>query len=183
MTLHPRMTLAVILSATLALALPAAAKIDEAPRPVAPVDPATDVAAPTGNLIMADDGEAIAAFLRDSGYRAEIEFLSDGRPSIASAAEGLRFWIFLRDCVDGRDCENIQFHAGFTMETPPTIERIGEWNSRRIVGQAFLDDEGQPRIGHFVTMRGGLSRPAFADAFDFFREALRDFAVHIGFRR
>ena len=169
-------TMVVVFATTAALALPASAKTDDSSAPAAPAP------APTGGLIMADDGQAIAAFLRGAGYRAEVEMMSDGRPRVMSAADGLNFSILLRDCTDGRACTNVQFHSAFTMQTPPSVERLGEWNNRRIVGQAFMSDEGQPRLGHFVTMRGGLSTEAFEDAFGFFREALTDFAVHIGFR-
>lgn len=133
--------------------------------------------------IVADDGQVIAESLRQSGYRAEIERIENGRLRIRTGSDGLNFFVFLRDCEEYRNCRNVSLHAGFTMETPPTLDRINEWNRSRIVGQAFLDTAGQPRLSHFVTMRGGVSAEAFNDALRFFREALRDYATHIGFRR
>jgi hypothetical protein len=158
------------MAASLTLAMALAAGLATAP-------------AASAQIILADDGEAIAERLRSDGFRADIERRDNGQLLIRSGSDGLNFFIFLRDCQDYRNCRNIQFHGSFNMQSPPTAERINDWNGSRIVGQAFLDNAGQPRIGHFVTMRGGISVEAFDEAFGFFREALRDYAVHIGFRR
>ena len=145
--------------------------------------PLTAAAPALAQTLIPGDGQALAEHLRRAGYRADIDHLDSGRPFIRSGSDGLNFFIFLRDCEGGENCRNIQFHASFNMQTPPTAERLNEWNSSRIVGQAFLDGNGQPRIGHFVAMRGGISAEAFDTAFAFFRDAMRDYADHIGFRR
>jgi hypothetical protein len=150
------------------------------PMPPAPPADMTQTAR-IGLLVNASDPARIVALLRALGLRADLD-TSDPTPAIISAAEGANFVIFFYGCTNGQNCRAIQFMAGFQLNTAPTLERINEWNARRIVGQAFLTGDGAARIAHYVALRDGMAEANFAFTVEQWRIALRDYMTHIGFR-
>jgi len=171
------------MAAGLALMLAAAPLMAQTPPPP-PIRAADDTAAQArlGLLVDAADPPHLAEVIRGLGFSAEFDGSQPGSPFITGSAEGANYGIQFYGCTNGTDCKAIQFVAGFTLSTPPTVDLANNWNKRRIVGQAYLADNGAIRIAYYVAMRHGLSAPNFEFAFEQWRIALRDFMVHIGFR-
>ncbi len=114
------------------------------------------------------------------GYRASIETDGEGDPIIHSSAAGVNFSIVFYDCTENRDCESIQFSAGFDLSTPTTAATMNEWNRQKRYASAWIDDEGDPYLQYDVTMGGGgLSVDNFKTALDLWEDLLGDFQKHI----
>lgn len=146
----------------------------ETTRPAAP----TASAAP--RLLEATRPEELAEVIRSLGYRADMDRSNTGNPMIISNAEGFNFVLFFYYCQDNTDCRAVQYSVTFTMNTPPPLGTINDWNLDRIVGQARRTDNGAG-LTYFINLDGGVSRENFIDTFEDWRIALRDFARHIDF--
>ncbi len=148
-----------------------------------PAAPPADAAqtARIGLVVDASNPQRLVELLRAQGLRADLD-PSGSTPLILSAAEGANFGILFYGCTNGRDCRAIQFVASFTMNNAPTLERINEWNAGRIVGQAFIAQNGAIRIAYSVALRDGMTEANFAYTVEMWRVALRDFMAHINFR-
>lgn len=133
-----------------------------------------------GVLVDSANPARLVDLLRAAGVRAELD-TSEPTPLIVASADGTNFVILFYGCRNGQDCTAIQFISGFQMNTPPTLQRINEWNAGRIVGQAYTAPDGSIRIAHYVALRYGMSETNFAYTVEQWRIALRDFRAHIGF--
>ena len=142
--------------------------------------PAPSASAGVPGLVAASRPEGLAEVIRDLGYRADMDRSNIGNPMIISSAEGLNFVLFFYYCRESVDCGAVQYSVTFTMRNPPSLETINEWNLNRIVGQARKTDEGAG-LTYFVNLEGGVSSENFAESFEDWRVALRDFSRHIDF--
>src|SRR3712207_8625479 len=41
------------------------------------------------------------------------------------------FQIYFYNCTGNKACATIQFHAGYDLKTPVTLEKINDWNSTK----------------------------------------------------
>ncbi|MEM7777253.1 MAG: YbjN domain-containing protein [Pseudomonadota bacterium] len=90
------------------------------------------------NPISAED---LTFALMDSGYRAELEKLEDGRKYILSSASGWKFGLYLFELDDTPDVvDSIMF--SFIASRDVTLDQVNTWNRERRFGRAFLDEEG-----------------------------------------
>ncbi|MCL4187486.1 MAG: YbjN domain-containing protein [Rhodobacteraceae bacterium] len=171
------------LAGGLALALAAGgAASAQTPPPLAAAPEAGQQSARLGLLVDAADPPRIAEMIRTLGFAAEFDGSEPSSPFIRGSAEGANYGIQFYGCTNGTNCRAIQFVAGFTLNTPPTLEVANNWNKRRIVGQAYIADSGAIRIAYYVAMQHGVSETNFGFLFEQWRIALRDFMDHIGFR-
>jgi len=131
--------------------------------------------------VSAADPESIAAALRDLGWRATHAVDAEGDPMVQSTIEGIEYSIFFYGCSGGRNCSSLLFSAGFDLDNGSTLASMNDWNSGRLVGAAYLDDENDPFLQMFVTTVGGLNHENFGDVVDWWRVGVRDFKEHIGF--
>src|SRR5688572_5581692 len=134
-------------------------------------------------MVRAQDPQSVVAALQSAGYRATVGVDRVGDPKIDSAASGTNFQIFFYNCTANRDCATVQFHSGYKVRTPVTLDRINEWNRTKRFGRAFLDKENDPILEMDVDLDdGGLSRPLFIDNIQFWTTILAEFEGHIGYR-
>lgn len=92
---------------------------------------------------------------------------------------GLKAVLYLLDCQKGR-CESLQLYAGFTMDDPPSLERVNEWNQKRRFSRAYLDEDGDPVLEADLDLAGGVADEAIRAFLDLFEASLRAFAAWIG---
>jgi len=173
---------AIVAGLALGCAVATAATAQTTPPPLAAATDAATQSARLGLLVDAADPARIAQIVNALGSRAELDTSDPGSPFITGSAEGANYIIQFYGCTNGTDCRAIQFVAGFSLNTPPTLEMANNWNKRRIVGQAYVADSGAIRIAHYVAMRHGMSERNFGFLFEQWKIALRDFMDHIGFR-
>ena len=135
-------------------------------------------------MVRAQDPQSVVAALQGAGYRAMLGVDRVGDPKIESAAAGTNFQIFFYNCTANKNCATVQFHSGYKVKTPVTLERINEWNQKKRFGRAFLDKENDPVLEMDVDLDdGGLSRMLFIDNIEFWSSILGEFERHIGYRQ
>ena len=134
--------------------------------------------------LTADNPDAVAAAIRDMGYRAEMNADSNGKPKISSSAEGVNFSIYFYGCDDKNlGCDSIQLQAGFDVSDPRPQEIITDWNSRKRYAKASLTKNGDPIIRFDINLdKDGISRSNFEDTFKIWSLLLSQFKEHINWK-
>lgn len=124
--------------------------------------------------------ETIVDALRDAGYKAVLTVDDVGDPKISSAASGVSYSIWFYGCDDeNARCTDVQFVAGFDLSTPFDPGPINDWNRSNTIGQAYLDEDGDPYVQHYVVALDGLSRQGFDLLLRRWEIALSDFRALI----
>ena len=134
-------------------------------------------------MVRAQDPASLVRALQGAGYAARLGTDKVGDPMITSGASGTTFQIFFYNCTSNRQCATVQFHSGYNLSTPVSLERINEWNRSQRFGRAFLDKENDPILEMDVDLDdGGLSTALFLDNVEFWATVLGNFERHIGYR-
>jgi hypothetical protein len=134
-------------------------------------------------LITGSSFDAIVAALESNGFSVELTTDSDGDPLIVSNDDEMPFSIYFYACVDGMDCEFIQFVSGWHIDGGTASETIAEWNADRVWGRAYLDSDNDPWIDLAVSLKGGVSAENFNDTVIWWLAVMDDFEDHIGFEQ
>lgn len=129
--------------------------------------------------VSAADPESVADALRDNGYRAEISEDSNGNPMIRSHASGVQIFIFFYGCENNRDCKDLAFASGFIVSEAITMDSINSWNKTRLMGRAYLDNENDPALWHFVAGVDAMPAPMFKRLMTRWDRALGEFKEYI----
>src|SRR3954467_15781623 len=79
------------------------------------------------NVRPQDPGSLVRA-LQGGGYAAKLGVDKVGDPMITSGVAGTTFQIFFYNCTDHKGCATVQFHSGYDLTTPLSLETINEWN-------------------------------------------------------
>lgn len=130
--------------------------------------------------ISAADPQAMVTLLQASGA-AEVTQDQEGDPLITGRMEGISYAVYFYGCTNGQDCTDVQFTAGFTLDTPVTLDQINSWNYEKRFGKAYLDTQGDAVIEMNVNLDGGVCTDNFQDTVDFWGLVLREFTGHIGY--
>lgn len=134
-------------------------------------------------MVRAQDPGSLVRALQGAGYAARIGTDKVGDPMITSGVAGTNFQIFFYNCTDHRQCATVQFHSGYDLRVPVSLERINEWNRSQRFGRAFLDKENDPILEMDLDLDdGGLSTQLFIDNIEFWASVLGRFEKHIGYR-
>ena len=105
---------------------------------------------PSGKVSTANP-HSIVAFLQKEGYRAKL-ITDDGTPYIESAANGAKFYLYLQNCKERRDCQDLMFQSSYDKkkDDPIKVEAINEYNRDNRWARTYLDKEGDPVIEYDV---------------------------------
>jgi len=134
-------------------------------------------------MVRAQDPGSIVRALQGAGYAARLGTDKVGDPMITSGVSGTTFQIFFYNCTNNRQCATVQFHSGYDLRNPVSLERLNEWNRSQRFGRAFLDKENDPILEMDVDLDdGGLSTLLFIDNIEFWGTILGNFERHIGYR-
>lgn len=148
--------------------------------PVAAETAAPAAAAPPN--VSPGNPAAIADLMKTFGYRAELATDDQGDPKIKSSAGGANFSVFFYGCTANKDCQSIQFSAGFDLPDGTTLDVINDWNTKKRFGQAYLDSEKDPYIQMDINMSmGGISQDLFRDDLDLWDKLVAQFRSHVNF--
>jgi hypothetical protein len=123
--------------------------------------------------------EMIASFDRN-GLSVELTEDDQGAPQLKSTDKGEPFSVYFYSCTDGEACGFIQFSTGWNMENGITLAKIEEWNSTKVWGQAYRDEDKDPWLSMAVNLKGGVTVENFDDTVDWWKFILREFETHIG---
>jgi hypothetical protein len=134
---------------------------------------------PSGGLTV----DEVSAWLRDTGYKAEIKTSKTGEKYISSAAEGVSFEIYMYDCKSDR-CASMQLAAGFDLADPGLkggAAKINEWNQSKRYIKAYIDSTGDPWAQYDVNLSPGETYEGLEDSFkNVWVSSLPDFKKFIG---
>ena len=131
-------------------------------------------------LVTGSTYDLILASLEKSGFTGELTTDSEGDPLIKSTDKDEPFSVHFYGCTEGKDCEFVQFTSGWNMDNGITLAKIEEWNSNKVWGQAYRDDDKDPWLGLAVNLKGGVTVENFDDTVDWWRVILDQFEEHIG---
>lgn len=131
-------------------------------------------------LVNGGDVEAILEIAKAHG-EASLEAQSSGDPRISGRINGLGYQLFFMNCTDGKDCEDLNFYAGFA-ELKPTVDAINDWNRNKRFGNAYLDSDLDAVIEFDVNLEFGVTRDNLDAAFGLWELLLQQYAEHIGYR-
>jgi hypothetical protein len=138
-------------------------------------------AKPSIALVSAADPNGLVAAMMAEGFTATLETDKVGDPVIRSRASGSSFSIYFYGCTEHADCTSLGFSSGWDLADGTTHEVINSWNTDRLVGQAYVDDEMDPWLTYFVVTEGGISTAAFASSLRRWDSALGSFQDLIDF--
>lgn len=124
--------------------------------------------------------ESLVSALQDAGYRARLTRDGHGDPKIESAVAGADFEIFFYGCdMSGAACTDVQFIAGFDLAAGISVQAANSWNREKLMGEAYVDEEGDPFIEYFLPGLDGMSRHSFNAILDRWETALSEFTAYI----
>lgn len=128
-------------------------------------------------LVTAKSPSRILSIAKGFGS-AKLDKDADGDPLIRGRIAGTQYNVHFYGCKDGRNCEDIQFMAGWTgyKVSPETLNR---WNMERRYGTAYLDGDNDPILHMPVNLKHGVSQANLDDTFDWWKVALKDFTKEV----
>jgi hypothetical protein len=135
-------------------------------------------------MVRGQDPQSVVAALQNAGYSAKLGVDKVGDPMITSGVSGTTFQLFFYNCANHRECATVQFHSGYDLNTPTSLETINQWNQSQRFGRAYLDKENDPILEMDVDLDdGGVSPLLFIDNVEFWSSVLERFERHIGYRK
>lgn len=146
-------------------------------------DAASGGGSPSGSVELIDGSsfdEMIASFDRN-GFSVELTEDSGGLPMLKSTDKDEPFSVYFYSCDDNKtNCGFIQFSTGWNMDNGITLAKVEEWNSSKVWGQAYRDEDKDPWLSMAVNLKGGVTVENFDDTVDWWKFILREFEEHIG---
>ncbi len=124
----------------------------------------------------------VQAWLLDAGYKAEIVKEEKGEDYVKSAAEGIKYDIFLRDCDAAHACRSLTFSAGFNLDKGTTAVKMNEWNADNRYVKGHIDEENDPYLQYDANLAPGGTYEALDDDFSVWKGFLPDFKKFIGWQ-
>lgn len=126
------------------------------------------------------DPEMVAELLRKEGYQAKVDPKKEGEdPVITSAASGSTFGLYFYNCDKGKNCQSVQFYAGF-QKPKMDLTRVNAWNRDKRFGRAYIDKDGDAAIEMDVNVEpGGMPRELFADWISIWSDLVGEFRTRV----
>ena len=144
--------------------------------------PAPVSSAPEASTIVdAAEPQTIVDALQTLGYRAQLGTDDNGDPQIQSTIDGSNYTIWFYGCANGAACTGISFSIAFDLPDGTDLETVNLWNRERIMGRAYLDDEQDPYLDHFIVTFGGIEGETFDHIVANWSTSVADFKDRIGF--
>ncbi|AWI79602.1 YbjN domain-containing protein [Parazoarcus communis] len=128
-------------------------------------------------MIDATDPSRIYEIARGFGS-AELGRDGQGDPRIVGRIDGTKYGIYFYGCRKGKDCDDIQFSAGWS-GTKVSLEKINRWNLEKRYGKAYLDRDGDPRLEMVVNIDYGVSTRNLEDSFNWWTKAMESFKEEV----
>ena len=135
-------------------------------------------------MVRGQDPQSLVKALQNGGYQAKLGADKGGDPMITSGVSGTTFQIFFYNCTDNKDCATVQFHSGYDLKTPASVDLINKWNRDQRFGRAFVDKDNDPILQMDIDLDdGGISELLFLDNLEFWAILVGKFEQHIGYRK
>jgi len=59
------------------------------------------------------------------------------------------------------------------------LQKANEWNSEKLMGSVYLDDESDPYLEHYIIAKGGVSGALFEEIISRWSYSVSSFKDHI----
>lgn len=132
------------------------------------------------------DGNSLDDLLNIArGYgAADYEKQNNGDPMIRGKLDGLPYLILFHNCKDNKNCEDLNFYAGFTgLDPNPTLEKLNEWNRDNYYIKAYIDKENDPVMEMDVNLASGIIKGNLESYFEVWKYMMTKYTDFIGFKR
>lgn len=117
----------------------------------------------SAGLITARDPQTVIDELGKLGYPGKVSTFDGDRPSISVRIAGFDTYIDFYNCAeDMTNCDTLLFSATDDLASGTTPDKANQWNTDKIVGRVWLDDNKDPTIDLSLSTFSGVS----ADVFD-----------------
>jgi hypothetical protein len=129
------------------------------------------------------DPSSLVRALQSAGRTAKVGVDGTGDPMITSAVGGTNYQIFFYNCTDHKQCATVQFHSGYHLDKPVSLDTINDWNRSQRFGRAYLDKVNDPILEMDVDLDdGGVAPLLVIDNIEFWDSVLPKFEKAIGYR-
>lgn len=131
--------------------------------------------------VAAQNPESVRAAIDAYGHKARMDPLDNGEPMIAArTADGINYVVHFYGCENGQNCLDLQFYATFTLDTPPTVQAMNDFNAEWVMGKAFIDVDGAAALTFTVVGDPGMSPEYFDSVLQVWETAIGTFTQEIG---
>ena len=138
-------------------------------------------AATAETLVSAANPAALVSIIQALGFQAQLDQDNVGDPLIRSSSSGVGFNIYFYGCKKNKQCQSLQFIAGYDLGEGTTLQALNEWNTEKRFASAYLDDEADPFLQMDLNTEGGLTQENFEKTFELWQSLKGEFENHIGF--
>lgn len=141
----------------------------------------TALALAAAPLHVAKPAEFVSA-LQDAGFRAELDVDDVGDPMIKSSANGASFIILFYGCEENKNCTDLQFYAGYTLDEPVGVDVVNAFNQEYRFTRAYIDPDNDPVIEMDVLGGDGkIDDEQFKRALDIWTDLMGAYQAAIDF--
>ncbi len=102
-----------------------------------------------------------------------------GDPRITGRIDGQKYTILFYGCVNGKDCDDIQFYTYWTGGRNVTLDKINEWNRNTKFGKAYLDTDGDTTLEMTVNIDYGVSAKNLENNFSWWNKTVQSVVQNI----
>jgi len=141
---------------------------------------ATAVSAQAQTIIDGSQVDEILNIARGYGS-ATLEKQSNGDPRITGKVDGVTYQVYLMNCTNNTNCEDLNFYAGF-LDNKQTLDVINAWNRDKRFGKAYLDSDLDAVIESDVNLEKGVTRENLDAAFNLWTLILEQYTTYIGYK-
>ena len=141
---------------------------------------ATAVSAQAQTIIDGSQVDEILNIARGYGS-ATLEKQSNGDPRITGKVDGVTYQVYLMNCTNNTNCEDLNFYAGF-LDNKQTLDVINAWNRDKRFGKAYLDSDLDAVIEYDVNLEKGVTRENLDAAFNLWTLILEQYTTYIGYK-
>ncbi|WP_371170403.1 YbjN domain-containing protein [Aliiroseovarius sp. 2305UL8-7] len=126
--------------------------------------------------VIASDPQTVLKYFEDIGAPATIGEDNVGDPLVTFQYYGTDMAVYFYGCHEAKNCNSIQFFAGYTPESEISMEAINLWNAENRYARAYEAENGGKRLEYDIyTGNAGVSADDFDEMFDLWTELVKDF--------
>lgn len=164
-----------------ALCHPAAAQAaQQTPAQQTPAQPpAQQAPAQQSDIITTITPDAMAAIMRDAGYKADVyEFgTTTKHKAVATAMEGYKVRVYFYSCDAQYKCGSLNFETSFTKSANFTLALTNKWNTEHRYTKLYIDpSDGSLNFDFDIFVYGGVTPKTVKDAVTLYDGTLGDLA-------
>lgn len=177
----PVITSSLIAAGFLLASYQSAASQSAQPQPQSPQNAPAQNAPPAAqsDIITSITPEAMAAIMRDAGYKADVyEFgTTTKHKAVATAMEGYKVRVYFYSCDPQNKCGSLNFETSFTKSPNFTLALTNKWNAEHRYTKLYIDpSDGSLNFDFDIFVYGGVTTKTVKDAVTLYDGTLGDLA-------